>query len=495
MELGVTSSIFLAVCISLVVYFFSWKKKLRSRNLPPGPPTLPLLGTVLHVSTTEMPQSLIKLSEKYGPVLTIYIGNVPMVYLVGYECVKEALLDNSDIFSARGNTFFAEAIFKDYGIVLSNGERWQQIRRFSLTTLRNFGMGKKGLAERTQEEAHYLVEEFRKNGENLFDPTDLLRLAVSNVICSIVFGERFDYEDEKFTHLLFLMKEILNTLASAWGILVNLFPTPSYYLPGPHQKIFRNFNKMKDFIMESVDHHKKTIDMNCPRDFIDSFLIKMEEEKSKPKTEFHFENLFGTVMDLFNAGIETTSATLKCALLILLKHPDVARKMQEEIDNVIGQSRSPSMEDRIRMPYTDAVIHEIQRFADIVPLGIPHSASKDTVFQGYNIPKGTTVSPLISSVLKDPKYFKHPDQFDPGHFLDENEQFKNNEAFIPFSIGKRSCVGEGLARMEIFLFLTAILQKLNLKTNKALKDIEITPEPGKNGVIVRSYQLYVELRS
>ncbi|XP_018422658.1 PREDICTED: cytochrome P450 2A5-like [Nanorana parkeri] len=494
MELGVTGSIALAVCVSLIVYFFSWKKKLRSRNLPPGPPTLPLLGTILHMSTTEMHQSLKKLSKKYGPVLTIYIGNEPMVVLVGYDCVREALIDHSDVFSTRGNTFFAKAMLKDYGVVLSNGERWQQLRRFSLTTLRNFGMGKRGIAERIQEEAHFLVEEFKKNGENLFDPSDILHLAVSNIICSIVFGERFDYKDEKFINLLFMMKEILNTIASKWGILLNLFPKTSLYIPGPHQKIFTNFRKVKNFIMESVDHHKKTIDMNCPRDFIDSFLIKMEEEKENSNTEYHIDNLFATVKDLFNAGIETTGSTLKSALLILLKHADVARKMQEEIDNVIGQSRSPSMEDRIRMPYTDAVIHEIQRFADIVPLGIPHSASKDTVFQGYSIPKDTTVSPLLSSVLKDPKYFRNPEKFDPGHFLDEHGQFKNNKAFIPFSIGKRNCLGEGLAQMEIFLFLTTILQKLDFKTNRAPEDIEITPEPGKNGVIVRSYQMYVEPR-
>ncbi|XP_072287203.1 cytochrome P450 2C8-like [Pyxicephalus adspersus] len=494
MELGVTGSILLAIFVILVVYFFTWKEKLRSRNLPPGPPTLPLLGTVLHVSTTEMPQSLTKLSEKYGPVLTIYIGNEPMVVLVGYECVKEALVDRGDVFSARGNTFFAKAILKDYGIVLSNGERWQQLRRFSLTTLRNFGMGKRGIAERIQEEAHFLVEEFKKKEGNLFDPTDSLRLAVSNVICSIVFGERFDYEDENFTNLLFLLKEIINTIASKWGILLNLFPRASLYIPGSHHKIFTNFKKVREFIMESVEHHRKTLDKNCPRDFIDSFLIKMEEEKDKPDTEFNSENLFASIKDLFNAGIETTGSTLKSALLILLKHSDVAKKMQEEIDNVVGQSRAPSMEDRMNMPYTDAVIHEIQRFADIVPMGLPHSASKDTVFRGYNIPKDTTIFPLLYSVLKDPKYFKNPEKFDPGHFLDEHGRFKNNEAFLPFSTGKRNCLGESLAQMEIFLFITTMLQKLNIKTNRTSEEIEITPEPGKNGVIVRSYQMYVEPR-
>ncbi|PIO26379.1 hypothetical protein AB205_0138810 [Aquarana catesbeiana] len=451
MELGITGTLLLAVFISLIVYFFTTKRKMKWKDMPPGPPPLPLLGTMLHMSTKELPKSLVKLSEQYGPVFTIFMANDPIVVLAGYECVKEAFVDRSDAFSDRAKTDLATLVFKDYGVILSNGERWKQIRRFTLTTLRDFGMGKRSIEERIQEEARCLGESFWKNGGSPFDPTDLLRLAVSNVICSIVFGERYEYEDQKFMTLLSLLKELFSTIASPWGI-----------------------------------------------------------EKDNPSTEFHFDNMFGTVIDLFFAGVETTSVTLKNAFLILLKHkevtscrcykytfndvPSLTGKIQEEIDNVIGQSRCPSMEDRSKMPYTDAVIHEIQRFADIVPLGVPHATSKDTEFRGYKIPKATIVSPLLSSVLKDPKYFKHPEMFDPEHFLDENGLFKNSDAFMPFSTGKRICLGEGLARMEIFLFLTTILQKFSLETNKAPEDIDITPEPGKNGVLPRSYQMHVKPR-
>ncbi|XP_063793854.1 cytochrome P450 2G1-like [Pseudophryne corroboree] len=494
MELGALGTLILAVCGSLMLYFFTWRRKLRRKNMPPGPPPLPVLGSMLYVSTKEMPQSLMKLSEIYGPVFTVYLANVPTVVLAGYDCVKEALITHGDTFSVRGDVELGKLLFKGCGVILTNGECWKQMRRFSLSTLRNFGMGKRSNEERIQEEAHYLGEEFKKKGGAPFDPTHLLSLAVSNVICSVVFRERFEYEDDKFQTLLSLLREISGIMASPWGMLMTLFPKTFQTLPGPQQKIFKNLAKLREFIAESLESHRVALDKECPQDFTDCFLIKMEEEKNNPNTEFHFDNLFGTVLDLFFAGTETTSTTLKYGLLILLKYPDVEKRIQEEIDQVIGQNRWPSVEDRINMPYTDAVIHEIQRFADIAPLSLPHAASQDTKFRGYNIPKGTLVFPMLTTILKDPKYFKNPKQFDPTHFLDEKGCFKNSEAFLPFSMGKRSCIGEGLARMEIFIFLTTILQRYNLRSDVSPADLDITPKPNSNGQVTRPYQLYVTPR-
>ncbi|KAM7224718.1 hypothetical protein CapIbe_024196, partial [Capra ibex] len=164
-------------------------------------------------------------------------------------------------------------------------------------------------------------------------------------------------------------------------------------------------------------------------------------------------------------------------------------KIQEEIDRVIGRHRSPCMQDRTHMPYMDAVVHEIQRYIDLAPTSIPHAVSCDVKFRNYLIPKGTDILASLTSVLHDDKEFPNPEVFDPGHFLDENGNFRKSDYFMAFSAGKRVCVGEGLARMELFLFLTTILQKFTLKSVVDPKDIDTTPAVTGIASVPPPYQL------
>ncbi|KAL1765541.1 Cytochrome P450 2c13 [Sigmodon hispidus] len=200
-------------------------------------------------------------------------------------------------------------------------------------------------------------------------------------------------------------------------------------------------------------------------------------ENGNQHLNYTLENLIATVIDLLVGGTESVSLTLRYALLLLLKYPYVTAKVQEEIDHVVGRQRSPCMQDRRHMPYTNAVVHEIQRFFDIAPISLPHAVTSDIKFKNYLIPKGTAILTSLSSVLHDSKEFPNPEMFDPGHFLDERGNFKKSDYFMPFSAGKRMCAGESLARMELFLFLTTILQNLKLKSLVHPKDINFQFSP------------------
>nr|UYO78025.1 cytochrome P450 2C36 [Sus scrofa] len=479
----------LVLGLSCLLLLSLWKQSSGKGKLPPGPTPLPILGNILQLDIKDISKSLSNLSKVYGPVYTVYLGLEPAVVLHGYEVMKEALIAAGEEFSGRGNFPMAERVNKGHGIVFSNGKIWKETRRFSLMTLRNLGMGKRSIEEHIQEEARCLVEELRKTNASPCDPTFLLSCAPCNVICSIILHNRFDYTDPNFLTFLGKLNENFRILNSLWIQACNIFPALIDYLPGSHNKVFKNFAYLKSYILEKVKEHQASLDVNDPRDFIDCFLIKMEQEKHNHQMVFTLENLIATAVDLIRAGTETTSITLRYGLLLLLKHPDVTAKVQKEIDSVIERHRSPCMQDRIHMPYTDAVVHEIQRYIDLVPISLPHAVTRDIKFRNYLIPKGTTVLTSLTSLLHDVQEFPNPEVFDPGHFLDESGNFKKSDCFMPFSTGKRVCVGESLARMELFLFLTSILQKFTLEPVIDLKDIDTTPISRGLSHVPPSYQL------
>ncbi|XP_075692318.1 cytochrome P450 2G1-like [Rhinoderma darwinii] len=466
----------IGILILLCIFIYStWKTIYGRCNLPPGPTPMPLIGTLLHIKRGELVTSLFKLWDRYGSVYTLYFGSRPVVVLCGYEAVKEALVHQGEEFGARGPLPALEKFTQGYGLSLSNGERWKILRTFTEKTLKSFGFGLKSNEWKIQKEAQCVVDEFRKFNGHPLDPSKKLMDAVSNVLCSVIFGDRFEYKDERFSKLFRIVDESFHLATSTWGQLQSILPTLMNYIPGPHHRIIQLSEEMAEFIHERVKASLETLDPSSPRHFIDSFLIKIEEEKNNPKTEFNLRNLLVTTHNLLLAGAETVSTTLRYGLLILLKYSEVQGKLQDEIDQVIGQDRVPNFDDRIEMHYTQAVIHEMQRFCDVSPLNVPHMVTKNVDFKGYQIPKGTEIYPLLCTVHRDPKHFSSPWKFNPNHFLDENGKFKKNDALMAFSAGKRICPGQNLARMELFIFLTTILQNFKLSSHIEFTENDIAP--------------------
>uniref|UniRef100_A0AAY4D1C8 Cytochrome P450 2M1-like n=1 Tax=Denticeps clupeoides TaxID=299321 RepID=A0AAY4D1C8_9TELE len=481
--------------IIALILWKNWSKPDHFSRLPPGPAPVPLVGNLLHIDVKEPYTYYLELAKKYGSVFTIWLSNKPAVVISGYEALKDALVTQGDDFSGRANYPLLMRVTRGYGVLASSGHRWRELRRFSIMTLKNFGMGRRSIEERIQEEARCLVKAFEEPNGGTFNPEHLLCNAVSNVICSIVFRHRFEYHDPQFRFLFDAIDAYFKVLSSPIGQLYNIFPKIVGLFPGPHKKMFKMVDKAQAYMKEQTVNRLMKLDTSSmPEDYIEAFLIKMLEEKDKANSEFSYDNLFSSIWSLFSAGTETTSSTLRHMLLIMMKYPEVQERVHKEIDEVIGPDRPPMMEDRVKMPYTDAVVHEVQRSMDLAPTAVPHKVMRDTEFHNYHIPEGTLVLPLISSVLADPQLWKNPNHFDPENFLDDAGHFQKNDAFLAFGLGKRVCLGEGLARMELFLFFTSLMQRFTFVGIEPPEEIDITPSCCSFGRLPRSYECYAKLR-
>ncbi|XP_061561089.1 uncharacterized protein LOC133417371 [Phycodurus eques] len=478
---GGFASLLAAASVLLLVYALSSAlSSQETENEPPGPRPLPVLGNLLQLDLKRPYNTLVEMSKKYGPVFTVYLGSKKVVVLAGYKAVKEALVNHAEEFGDRDVLRIVKQYNDGHGIIWSNGDSWKEMRRFALTNLRDFGMGRKACEEKIIEECQHVLEVFRNFRGEAFDTTQPINYAVSNIICSIVYGNRFDYKDPEFTAMVDGMNRKIQLAGLPSAQVYNLFPWLGKRLP-----------QNKEFFRLTVDYGRKNLEifrrlreslnpLMC-RSLVDSFFVRKEhlEESGITNSHFHDENLMWTVQNLFAAGTDTTAATLRWSLLLMAKYPDIQEKVHEELSRVIGD-RQVQVEDRKNLPFTDAVIHETQRLANIAPMALPHRTSQDVVFRGYFIKKYTTVYVLLTSVLHDDSEWEKPHSFHPDHFLDKDGNFVKNDAFMPFSAGRRACLGESLARMELFLFFVTLLQHFHFRPPLGVSEdqLDLTPRVG-----------------
>uniref|UniRef100_A0A8C2ZM63 Cytochrome P450 2K1-like n=1 Tax=Cyclopterus lumpus TaxID=8103 RepID=A0A8C2ZM63_CYCLU len=426
--------------VLLLVYLLSSSSfsSQEDRKGPPGPKPLPFIGNLLQLDLKRPYSTLVKFSKKYGSVFTVYLGPQKVVVLAGYKTVKEALVNRADEFGERHAMQITHDYNLGHGVLWSNGDSWKEMRRFALTNLRDFGMGKRASEDKIIEECEHLIEVFKKYKGEAFDFTKPMNCAVSNIICSIIYGSRFEYDDPEFTSLVARTNKNIQLVGSPSIQWYNLFPWLGKWIPNKqemHSLIVAN----KKQNLRLFSRLKETLNPQMCRGFVDSFLVKKQnlEESGNTNSHFHNENLLVTVLNLFAAGTDTTATTLRWGLLFMAKYP----KIQGKEIKVIG-SRQAQVEDRKNLPYTDAVIHETQRMGNIVPMSLPHQTSQDKTF------------PCLIH----------------GKFL-------KRDAFMPFSAGRRACLGESLAKMELFIFFTTLMQQFRFTAPPGVSEEELDLTP------------------
>ncbi|CAL1588307.1 unnamed protein product [Knipowitschia caucasica] len=478
-----SSPTYLLGTIALILVLWLINNSLRAGDLrkePPGPRPWPLLGNLPQLDLNRPHVSLHEMSKKYGNIFTIYFGPNKAVVLAGFKTVKDALVGFPEEFGDRDCPPIFQDLTQGHGILFSNGEIWREMRRFALTTLRDFGMGKRLAEEKITEECHYLVEEFEKHKGKPFDTTRAVNHATSNIISSIVYGSRFQYTDLRFKNLVARANENIRLSASVPIQLYNMFPR--LFCWGNNRKqMLSNADKTISDVHKLITSLNATLNPESSRGFIDCFLMrkKKDEDLQNQNTYFHEKNLTISVTNLFAAGTDTTAATLRWGLLCMIKYPHIQEQVHQELKREVG-CRRISVDDRKNLPFTNAVIHETLRFSNILPLSLPHKTSKDFTFHGYFMKKDTVVIPLLASVLYDENEWESPYTFNPSHFLNEEGKFIKKDAFLPFSAGRRACLGEGLAKMELFLIFATLLQRFHFTPAPGVReeDLLLTPSLG-----------------
>ncbi|KAK2184502.1 hypothetical protein NP493_262g00013 [Ridgeia piscesae] len=448
-------------------------------NLPPGPVGYPVVGVLPLMR--HMPHLTVqRWWQRYGDICSMYMGSRLVVILNSVDVMRECFVNQSDVFAGRPWNYFRK-LTKNKGIVFTEGEVWREHRRFTMSCLRDFGMGKVCLEPKLHEETRCFLNELAKHSGEPFDITTYLPKTVSNVICSIIYGSRFDYNDDVFVANIDALEESVRkqTMLGIINFLPFLEVLPKIL---PTDKVLmRNVNMRDEYAQWQLDRHRESLDVENPRDFIDAYLTRMQNmlEQAKSST-FHESHLRRTIQDLFISGSETVTTTLKWSFLFMVLHRDVQQKVFDEIDRVVGSGRLPTMKDKTRMPYTQATIMECQRVGNIALFSVPRCTLADCVVNGYNIPKGTWVFVNRWGVHKAPQYWTRPNVFDPTRFLNKDNEVVWPDTFIPFGMGPRSCPGESLAKMELFIFFTAVLQAFRLELPDGAPTPSLEPSVGLN---------------
>lgn len=470
----------LEVAVVIFLLALGWRLFLTSspRNLPPGPRPYPLIGNLTRLVGKPIHLAVTDLAKEYGKIYTLYLpGGQRCTLINSIGLAREALLAKKDDFAGRPRTFLGDYLTREAKDIFFGDFSQTMIlqRKLAHSALRMYGSGLKHLEEKICGEVDQLLERFSAYKGKAMDPKDDISLLVLNVICAIVYGESYRLEDEEFQRIIKYNDHFVR-LFRGFNIL-EMLPWLRF-LPIEEGKILREAKELRDAVLDAKyrEHKKKFVnkkDKNEVKinDLTDALLkafYEAQEEDGKISQLLTEDHFIMVMNDVFNAGIQSTTATLLWLLAYMVTYPDTQARVHAEMDDVIGRDRKPRLEDRGSLPYLEATVAEILRIATTTPLSIPHKSTRDSSLGGFDIPKDTMMMTNLWAIHHDPEEWENPDVFNPGRFLDAEGKFSPSgptgfRSYLPFSAGRRVCLGESLAKTELFLVSARLLHQFTFE--------------------------------
>ncbi|CAN0922458.1 Cytochrome P450 81Q32 [Linum grandiflorum] len=441
----------------LVISILSLRQtRRRSKNLPPSPPSLPIIGH-LHILKDPLHKTLQNLSTKHGPIYSLSVGVRNVVVVSSPSLVEECFTKNDIVLANRTKTIAAEILNYNHTTLASApyGPHWRNLRRLAAVELFSTARLDSFLDIR-REEVRLLIRD-------LFDTVSgcsgsLCKVEMkwrlfglsANMVMRMVAGKRYSRKEGE--EVQDLIRELFE--AGGGSNPADFFPVLRWVdFMGMEKRMWRARAKADAFCQGLVDEHRndrKEVHGDRKKTMIDTLLSLQD---SDPET-YTNDIIKGQVLTMMLAGTDTSGATMEWAMSLLVNNPDIMNKARAEIDSVIGNNRLVDESDYPNLPYLQNIIKETLRLFPVAPLLVPHHSSEDCMVGGYLVSKNTMILVNAWAIHRDPTVWDNPTTFRPERHQGGSEGYK----LVPFGMGRRACPGTVLANRVVGLVLGGLIQ-------------------------------------
>lgn len=445
--------------VFLIVGIQRW----RSKRLPPGPFALPLLGH-LHLLEPNVHECLSKISEKFGPLMSFKFGMKTSIIVSSPAMAKEILRENDQIFANRSIPVVARCIAYDASDILwsPNGPRWRLLRKICVKELFS-PRSTEALQPLRREEVRRTMGKIYKDSINgvTVDVGAKAFITSLNLITNMMWSTSTETGERGGE-----FKDLVGELVHVLGVpnASDLFPfLERFDVQGLYrrmEKVFVRFDKMFDGIIEDRLSGKSK-----GKDFLQSLLDLMErgvDEHDPDSVQLTMKDVKVLLMDMVTGSTDTTSNTVEWAMAELLQQPEIMKRAQKELEEVVGLDNMVEECHLSQLPYLDIIVKEVLRLHPALPLLAPHRPEKECEIGGHIIPKDTQVLINVWSIQRNPKVWKEPLLFDPERFSDSKWDYNGRDFdYFPFGSGRRICAGLSMAKIMVHYSLASLLHSFD----------------------------------
>ncbi|KAF7806019.1 cytochrome P450 71A26-like [Senna tora] len=432
--------------IIIISPIFQWYFKIRSNAIttipPPSPPKFPIIGN-LHQLGLYPHRSLQSLAQKYGPLMLLHLGKVPVLVVSSADAAREIMKTHDLVFASRPKIKMFETLLYGYKDVASApyGEYWRQIRSVSVLHLLS-NRRVQSLRGVREEETAISMEKIRGASNMCVNLSELFCTVTNDVVCRTALGRRYG-SGEGFKELLREFTEVIGgfVVGDYIGWLDWVGAVSGLY--GRAESVAKEFDRFLDQVVQEHIDRSGSSDSSGEGnyDFVDVLLwIQRTNSIGFPIDTAVIKAL---ILDMFAAGTDTTATVLEWAMTELIKHPNTMKKLQDEAQSIAGEHGAHITEEHIgHMPFLRAVLKETLRLHPPIPLLFPRESMQDMKLKGYDIKAGTRVIVNAWAIGRDPAYWDNPQEFEPERFLNSSVDYKGHDfQLIPFGAGRRGCPG------------------------------------------------------